>query len=133
MLVFRDGARRVALRPLLAQLVESCRRASGADHAAVLAALLRAGGLECALADADSPAAVPIARVTDALADALVAGSALDAASVALLRNPSLGDVPEFGRLSAPEGFAYYALHPMDYSEAVARLPFPRRAVVIGI
>src|SRR4051812_43328668 len=116
MLVFRDGARRVALRPLLAQLMESCRRASSADSAAVLAALLRAGEVECALADADSHAAVAIARVTDALACALVGGTALDAPSVAQLESVSLGDVPEFGRVSAPEGFAYYALHPLDYS-----------------
>jgi hypothetical protein len=36
--------------------------------------------------------------------------------------------------VSVPEGFAYYALHPMDYADLVARLEFrQQRAFVVGI
>ncbi len=137
MLVFRDGARRVALRPLLEQLVSCCRGVSAAGAEARLEALLRAGELECALADEGSAAAEEVGGVTDALADAVAAGSPeSDGVSGEALRalEAVLGeDLPETGRVSVPEGFAYYALHPMDYAEAISRLPRNDRVVVIGI
>ena len=133
MLVFRDGGRRVALRPLLEQLVTSCRRArAGDDHEAWLAGLLRAGELECGLADAESAEAARVARVTDALADALL-GSPFDASVLTRLESLSPESLPNAAMLSVPEGFAYYALHPLDYSDAVAALPQPARVVVVGI
>lgn len=44
--------------------------------------------------------------------------------------------LPATVSVSVPEGFAYYALHPLDYAEAAARLPLVLRsepAVVVGI
>jgi hypothetical protein len=122
MLVFREGGRRVALRPLLEQLMAECRRVRLRRHGdAVLAALLRAGELECALADAGSPAAAIIAEATNSLAAALLGGG-FDGAVLAELESLAAVDVPEYGVVSAPEGFAYYALHPLDYADAVAEI-----------
>ena len=130
MLVFRDGRRRRAVRPLLEQLKLACRDASARPGEA-LAALLRAGGLECGLADANSAAAAKIAAVSDAAADALVARSALPALGTESLA--ALGETPEYTDISVPEGFAYYALHPLDYVRALEQLALPPRVFVLGI
>src|SRR4051812_17556465 len=108
MLVFRDGGRKVALRPLLEQLVSGCRGVSAGGNAeARLAALLRAGELECALADAGSAAAGTLAGATDALAGSLLR-RAFEAEMVQRLESLLAQGVPEHARISAPEGFAYY-------------------------
>jgi hypothetical protein len=138
MLVFREGGRRVALRPLLEQLMAGCRRVrlGGHDADAALAALLRAGGLECALADLGSPAAAVVAEATDALAAPLLSGG-FDGAVLARLEGLAAADIPEHGLISAPEGFAYYALHPLDYVDAVAGMSAGSRessgVMVVGI
>ena len=42
--------------------------------------------------------------------------------------------VPERMSVSAPEGFAYYALHPLAYAQVVQKLPtLPAQVVVVGI
>jgi hypothetical protein len=137
MLVFREGGRRVALRPLLEQLMAGCRRVRLGGHGdAVLGALLRAGELECALADAESPAAGIVGEATDALAATLLGGG-FDGAVLSGLEGLSAAEIPEYGVVSAPEGFAYYALHPLDYADAVAGISAGFRAssrvVVVGI
>ena len=129
MLVFRDGRRRVAVRTLHEQLQGRCHRAAWGGGGAVLDALLRAGELECGLADAGAAAAAEIARLTDELAEALVSGRASRGLPAALA-----GELPETITISVPEGFAYYALHPLDYAEAMAaRAGGDVRAVVVGI
>ena len=130
MLVFRDGRRRRAVRPLLEQLTLACRGAFARPGEA-LAVLLRAGELECGLADANSPAAAKIAALSDAAADALVAGRTLPAALAGDLAG--LADLPEHIDGSVPEGFAFYALHPLDYVHVLEQLALPRRVVVVGI
>ena len=74
MLVFRDGRQTVSGRERLRDLVQSIRGlpADTCEPESLLDALMRAGELECALADAGSDAARVVARVTDALAEVLL-------------------------------------------------------------
>ena len=134
MLVFRDGGRRTALRPLLHMLVASCRRAlECGDREAVVGALLRAGESECALADAESGRAGVVARATDRLADALLLGT-LGNSPLSGREDLDAHDLPEWGVVSSPEGFAYYALHPLDHADAVAKMQMrASRVAVVGI
>lgn len=139
MLVFRDGRRSLAVRPLLEQLEESCRRAASSgthgEGEAALDALLRAGELECGLADAEYKGAAVAAALTDALSELLLTS---ETSSFARLSNRAealcrLSNLPERVAVSVPEGFAYYALHPLDYADAIAGLPRVQDAVVVGI
>ncbi|HSE49361.1 MAG TPA: hypothetical protein VLA96_09165, partial [Terriglobales bacterium] len=83
----------------------------------------------CGLADAGAAAAAEVARLTDELAEALVRGRAPRGLPAGLA-----GELPETIAIAVPEGFAYYALHPLDYAEAMAaRAGRDRRAVVVGI
>ncbi|HSB75784.1 MAG TPA: hypothetical protein VLC12_09050 [Terriglobales bacterium] len=137
MLVFRQGRRAhfggallQALLPLLRQL-----DAAGAavPSSLSLEALLRSGELECALADLGSPHAALLGSATDALAQVL-------------LRLPPSLPLRELARrlasislrqqltVATPEGFAYYALHPLQYSELAGALPLgSAHAAVVGI
>jgi hypothetical protein len=124
MLVFRDGRRQLAVPPLLDQLSASCRQGS------VLEALLRAGELECLLADVGSSAESIVAEITDRAADALCGGDFDRSAACAL---PRIAELPASGSASVPEGFAYYALHPREYADAMALLPPAPAALVVGI
>jgi hypothetical protein len=94
--------------------------------------VLRAGELECALADAASYNAGAIATVTDALADSLVANIPFQAPELA--ERVQLVPPPEQVKVAPPEGFAYYSLHPLDFVEVVCRMQrHSRFAAVIGI
>ena len=138
MLVFREGRRTTASSYLLRGLENSLAAISSqADysHKSVLTGLLQAGELECALADTGSDAAAIVATVTDSLAGYIV-GQELT--SPALFRESvqflSSADLPCQLNISTPEGFAYYALHPLDYVEALARInEASHAAVVVGI
>ena len=142
LLVFRDG-RSVRcgpelLRGLLTQIeaVSSLSDFSGqVARNEIIDALLRAGELECALVDHDacSVEARTIAEATDRLASALITKSRpqippkLAGALRAL-------DVPQSLTLSTPEGFCYYALHPLDYADLLAtERTSPSAAAVVGI
>jgi len=128
MLVFRENRVAVSTHLLVRTLAE---KISLTGREELLDALLRAGELECSLADAGSPAAARAASLTDALAEALVNRARFDADALAGSLAPL--DVPPTVRISPPEGFAYYALHPMSYAELVQRGPLSPRASVIGI
>jgi hypothetical protein len=135
LLVFRDGRRRVRgaalVRALLAQL-ESWSGSCLPSHVA-LRALLRAGELECGAADSAHGASNSFSELTDDLALALLGGAAqrdIQDLRDAIARAP----LPESLNTSAPEGFAYYALHPLAYAEALDRLlPLPAKMIVVGI
>lgn len=133
MLVFRDGRETVSGPGRLQELAGILHRLSAPDPpdpVLLLDALLRAGELECALADAGVERAhARLAEITDALAAALVqVPTKFDSES------GSLGEleVPSRIEVSAPEGFAYYTLHPLDYAELAAGLA-RRTTAVIGI
>src|SRR2546428_3952437 len=80
MLVFRDGRRTVSGEVLLQGLAQAVRSLETDGPSSldtpnedkVINALLRAGELECALADAALPEAVRMAELTNALAYQLV-------------------------------------------------------------
>ena len=139
--MFRDGRRELsgeALRRGLAAalaVVEALAGASRASQAsrerrgeATVGALLRAGEIEHALADAGADAS-EAAAITDAAAEALLGGAPPPAATAARL------SLPATLRAGRPEGFAYYALHPLSFARLAEALPIPgqARAAVIGI
>jgi hypothetical protein len=147
LLVFRDSRQRIsgpALKSAFLRHLQFWRERSRPQD--VLGALLRAGELECAICDSrpSLDSAVSAARVgvtsaqlymsiTDRLAEALLAP---DSAVDALGLNAALSQavVPDLLELSPPEGFAYYALHPLAFAEVLAKLHgLPARLAVIGI
>jgi hypothetical protein len=143
--VFRDGRRAVpgcALRDALAAELRAL--AATTDAAAcrerALCALLRAGELECALADLGDLATLDldtalVSECTDALAAALVEQSVLDAAALArMLSALARAALPAQAMVTRPEGFAYYAVHPLDFARATEALALGSRPVfVVGL
>jgi hypothetical protein len=145
LLVFREGRRRVSGAELksgvLLSLEEIADGAEAAPGAADLVeALLRAGELECAVADAEGVPLEAYTNLTDSLAERLVCRELRSGphtrrlASQLELRQLRDAPVPHELWISAPEGFAYYALHPLAFAEAVSRISAPAvRMAVIGI
>jgi hypothetical protein len=108
----------------------------------LLDVLLPCGELECALEDApvSRAEALAVSRLTSLLADAAVhcnaTGKPHDGRSLARDGMRILQTVTHSGAISVGphEGFAYYALHPLDYADVMARLKFTRRrALIVGI
>jgi hypothetical protein len=135
--VFRDTRREISGARLLSELgaflgdfASSSNSHPPADR--VREALLRAGELESILTDRGLDGAIEMARITDILATSLIApGRPIegDLGESALAR-----DVPASVLASPPEGFARCAVHPLDFSALVERIPLvPAPAVVIGI
>ena len=142
LLVFRDGGRVLNGRELLHGLVRQveCVQSlfdftSQFSKDEVIDALLRSGELECALADQKSceAQASTSATITDTLARALV-GNAKPTLGAKVLEQISEMTVPERLTVSTPEGFCYYALHPLDYADLLSenKVNIPA-AAVIGI
>ncbi|HTC93479.1 MAG TPA: hypothetical protein VK699_08510 [Terriglobales bacterium] len=116
MYVFRSERRVAPGEDLLGGLRNALSRASQAGALdEVLDALLRAGELECALADTqtDADQLTLICSITDALADCLLKPSE---PGRHLLERVAQLRPPQTLCVSKPEGFAYYALHPLDYA-----------------
>src|SRR5215467_777620 len=73
LLVFRESQRRVCGHKLKAALAEQLRLLCGGNsRERLIGALLRAGELECGLADADGEGAHSAELLTDRIADALL-------------------------------------------------------------
>ncbi len=94
-------------------------------------ALIRAGELETALADAGSNDARLAAEITQSLAGALIEHPSVSQHR-AYAGHPCDIRVPETVQLSVPEGFAYYALHPAAYAEMVDSIPTVAKAARVG-
>ena len=140
--VFRDSRRQVRAAELVARLRTSLLQlSSSAPPADVLNLLLLAGELECALADAPALAADSMAasQLTSLVVEAVIAGdlgAATQARSLPCEGVRRLDSIGYRGNVSVgtPEGFAYYALHPLDYSDLIARLHLHKAsAFVVGI
>src|SRR5579859_1180160 len=136
LLVFRPGRKGAAgaeLKAGLLRSIESARLDLSSEN--ILGALLRAGEIECAIADvAGAESAQPFfSLLTDALADALLCKSLsphLPQIIEAIAKHP----IPDLLEFSRPEGFAYYALHPLAYARVLDHLASrPEHLVVIGI
>jgi len=134
--VFRDGRNSVSSAGLLDELHTSLKKLLDSPRPHIreycLNALIRAGELESALADAESLVRSALAALTDALAFTLLSGNLSSVRRLTgSLSNLSL---PQIVETSPPEGFSYYALHPLDFADAGMRLANPPRPVaVIGI
>src|SRR5437899_11499769 len=119
LLVFRESRRRVGgaeLKSALIRQLQSLTAISCFDFQ--LGALLRAGELECAIADQDPLLAQPYMQVTDRLAEALAGPQApLDAA--ALLRILHCAAVTETVWILPPAGFAYSAAGHLAFASAL--------------
>jgi len=134
--IFREGKTRLRgpelLDELIVRLVALSDVGPQGRRTALLDLLLRAGEIECALNDEGCPQTSTIATITDALAAALVSRQALAPATLAF--KARMLRVPEYVHLTSPEGFAYYALHPLDFSDLIPRLETTARiAAVVGI
>ncbi len=143
LLVFR-GDRRCASgkelkAALTAQLEQVCSRFSQRD---LLGALLRAGELECGVADAYPEAVNSCERLTEQIADALVASSGTTPSFNSDYKNHhpqsllnAARALPAFEQLSisTPEGFAYYALHPLAYADVMRQIAACDRLLIVGI
>jgi hypothetical protein len=133
MYVFRDGRRNVPGQRLvsaLAEALDALARSSARDEQ-VVTALVAAGELECALADADSPFAAVAGQLTDAVAELLLSPSLDLSANLQKILHGL--DAPTEVQIAVHEGFAYYALHPHKFVRLAERLPTVPRAAVIGL
>jgi hypothetical protein len=134
MYIFRDGKSRVSGSVLITALAEGLARCQHGDieRTKLLDLLLRAGELECALADLESPQAKIPETVTEALAEALVSSVPLRGEKLAeRIRRLEISAEVD---VAPPEGFAYYALHPLDFVDVVRRAKAAKSlAAVIGI
>jgi hypothetical protein len=132
LLVFREERRCVSGRELQQGLLKDLSEAERVhSQDALLRALLRAGELECCVADLDASPAV-LESITDRLAEVLVGGG-LPSNFHSIKTLLAGAALPDRMRVSVPEGFAYYALHPLAYADVVSRLDLSAGAVVVGI
>src|SRR5215831_6177411 len=154
LLVFRGSQRRVRGHKLKAALAEQLRLLCGGNSPErLIGALLRAGELECGFADADGEGAHSAELLTDRIADALLQaepwGDSLSS-DFQTFNPPStkfqnisfqnlldgVQDLPAIEQLSiaTPEGFAYYALHPLAYADVLDQVCEPEAPMlVVGI
>src|SRR5262249_21081281 len=135
LLVFREGAGRArypsaTLLNALQDLLQQAFLNHGEQRKTLLTnSLLRAGEIECALADLQHPAARKAEPLTGALAKALLFETADLQAPLSQLRT---GDLPDSLAVTSPEGFAYYSLDPLRYEEVINGLN-SGPAFVVGI
>src|SRR5215467_1729293 len=151
LLVFRESQRRVCGHKLKAALADQLRLlCSGNSRKLLIGALLRVGELECGLADADGEGAHTAELLTDRIADALLQGgrwggypeadfqtSNSPSANFQYISFQTLLDaaqrLPAIEQLSiaTPEGFAYYALHPLAYADVLDQVCGPEAPLLI--
>jgi hypothetical protein len=140
LLVFREDRRSLRgleLRDSLAHDLELLNASSQEDD--LLHALLRAGELECGAADVGSASAEAYMTITDRVAELLVARSRGTGIQLQLDGNELIGilgnsQVPEQVEITPAEGFAYYALHPLAFAEALDRISvLPATVTFVGI
>ena len=132
-LVFRDAPEQLCLQTASAGIAgDLFAFQSTQDPEHLVTALLRAGELECALADAGEDANVGL---TTTIAQVLLAPESVEPLCAAA--QECLARIPDTYSLSItrPEGFAFYGLHPLDYADATGKLNFSGNGaiVVIGI
>jgi hypothetical protein len=134
--VFRESAGKsvypsALLLREIERLIQNIPSAQGERRKTLLInALLRAGEIECALADLRQESASCGSALTDAVARTILSG---DCAPLAIALSALQGcALPERLTVTAPEGFAYYALDPFSYVEKVRELKIGQ-AAVIGI
>ncbi len=135
LLVFREDRRTSSGRDVQSTLLSQLRRLQlPCSQEERVRAMLLAGEQESAAADADFSRAGASELISDCIADALIQGKP-DREKISfaysLLTNAEL---PDKLNISTPEGFAYYALHPLAYADVLDHLgTMPSRLLVVGI
>jgi hypothetical protein len=125
--IFREGRREVSGPAMVRDIVRQLESGN-----TLLDCLIQAGELEAALADLNAPGASAAARLTDALAVRLCTGDADRGVDPNQLAGKI--EAPETISISPPEGFTYYALHPLDFARVVEQIPdHPAKCAVIGV
>jgi hypothetical protein len=148
LLVFRGDQRRVSGQELKAALTAQLEQLCGhCSHDGLLVALLSAGELECGVADGGSVAAHCFELVTDRIAEILVAGASTEGFQKTDMRQNDvqhllIKQLPKAAQalpaleqvsISTPEGFAYYALHPLAYADIIREMPACGSLLIAGI
>lgn len=131
--VFREGKKNVSTSSLVDRLVSSLLPGAPCAQSQVISALLCAGELECGLADANSPAVSSAEKITDILASAMLGACQTLAELPGLFAELQHMALPEQLLISPAEGFAYYALHPLDFAQLALRSAVNTCCAVIGI
>ena len=128
--IFRDGKTTTSGPRLVEELADELAAYSASPSQTLLTdLLLRAGELECALRDLDSPYAALAERITDIIATAFGAAATLRADELA--RQVRGIAAPQEVHVAPPEGFAYYALHPLDFADLVRSVRHKSATVAI--
>jgi len=126
--IFREGRRTISGTAIARGIFSQLQR----GPLGWVDALIQAGELEAALGDATYPSAEISADLTDACAMGVCTGNkshAQKATEILKRLQP-----PEWANISPPEGFTYYALHPLDFARVTSHLATePRACAVIGI
>ncbi|HTM40840.1 MAG TPA: hypothetical protein VL177_08010, partial [Terriglobales bacterium] len=113
--VFRKARETLRSEPLRQQLLTQLRAALVRnDRDGLLNCLIRAGELECALADIGSPELSLASQAVDALAT-LTLGPEFRAPALDVMAVLERLQLPGTVSLSHAEGFSYYGLHPLDF------------------
>lgn len=133
LLVFREASEKLPGRSLAMLLDKAIARVRADDPDSMVSALILAGEFECALADAGGGSAAGAASLTDALAGTLLGIAPADRGRLCSILSAIEPALPESVRVSPPEGFAYYALHPADFAEVSAEWSDQGPVAVIGI
>jgi hypothetical protein len=131
-IVFRQTAETVSGHELAQRLLTVISRFSPFDSGSVVDALVLAGEVECAVSDSGSASAAKAKELTDLLSSEFV-GNDCDEKRVKALAHELVQDPPETVRISHPEGFAYYALHPGDFADAMAHVDSGFPVAMVGI
>jgi hypothetical protein len=132
--IFRDARKTASRSSLLCSLHFALRQLFDEPQNPQLYynALIQAGELESALADSNSESTENLAELTDALAIAAFGGGLDNVKQLANHLDQIAG--PNQLTTSPSEGFAYYALNPLDIAKAAQESVGPERpAAVIGI
>ncbi len=131
-IVFRETAERVSLGILMKRIDGALARSKGRSDGG-LSALIAAGQLESALADLQSPLASDAAALTDQLAELCLRTDFGDFSCVHDSVKRLACDLSVWTAVSDPEGFSYYALHPLDFADAMDRFDPHSPIALIGI
>jgi hypothetical protein len=129
-LVFRDSRELLPVQSQRKEVQELVRHADSSPESA-LEAFLRTAELECGLADASDACTPKVGKLTDSLA-ALVVQPELrrapdDADAILQQVVPATSEI----KISRPEGFSYYALHPLSFAKCT--YPSSKAFAVVGI
>jgi hypothetical protein len=134
--VFRDGRKEIDGCSLLREFLQSLDKAlvHPSDATSIIDALLMAGQLESAMADAGSATLSTSQQATDLLADLLAGSDFPSSRAMAVRRALDHAEVSKRLTISPPEGFAYYALHPCDFVKITEQVsPASHNLAVVGI